>query len=287
MTITGRIKELIITAGGEKIYPQNIETAMKVSMPYIQDCMCVGDRKKYIALLIALKTAENPLNLHSTVINFAKLNGSRAVTVSEARVDPKLRNAIHADIVRANPLHLPSETMYVKQWELLPECFSIEGGELGPTSKVKRPFILTKYARLIEELYTRTNRAEPPKEKTPERRQARPVSEEVFTTLPRKEYSVTEAAIYIQTLLETRNDMKGFILYGPKDTGKTQAINKALDGNKFPGVQVFKDMTPERIPTLKQEFASKGTHIIETRYSPDDLDMQLDGYSIINIPKRA
>ena len=56
MKITGRIKELIITAGGENVAPVLIEDAVKGAMVAVSNCMVIGDRRKYLSMLITLKS---------------------------------------------------------------------------------------------------------------------------------------------------------------------------------------------------------------------------------------
>jgi long-chain-fatty-acid--CoA ligase ACSBG len=94
MKITGRIKELIITAGGENVPPVLIENDMKATMNAISNCVVIGDRRKYLSMLVTLKTEMDketgaPTDvLAADALFVAKNIGSSATTVAEAAADP-------------------------------------------------------------------------------------------------------------------------------------------------------------------------------------------------------
>ncbi|CAG9317762.1 unnamed protein product [Blepharisma stoltei] len=159
--ITGRFKELIITAGGENIPPVLIEDTIKEECKLISNCMLVGDHKNYLALLLAIKTEPGPDLSLTRVLSGEALRilaeiGSTAKTYDEAMSDQKVKKYIQEGIDRANKRAI-SKAQHVRKWVFLPNDFSLQGGELTPTMKLKRKFVAQKYASLIEELYTSPN----------------------------------------------------------------------------------------------------------------------------------
>lgn len=125
--IVDRKKDLIITAGGKNIAPQNIENLMK-SDPLISQCVVIGDRKPYLVALVAVDDAQR---------------GSQS--------DDVLRQRVAAAIAARNPELATYEQ--IKKFRLLPRDLSQEAGELTPTLKVKRKVVADRYAHLIDEMY--------------------------------------------------------------------------------------------------------------------------------------
>ena len=158
MRITGRIKELIITAGGENIPPVLIEDEMKSAMPALSNCMVIGDRKKYLTMLISLKTDLNydtglPTdNLSPLCLHISNNIGSTAKTTQEAIEDIKWQNYITTGVNNANN-KATSRAQMIQKWTILPQEFSEKGGELTPTLKIKRNIINDKYADIINKMY--------------------------------------------------------------------------------------------------------------------------------------
>jgi long-chain-fatty-acid--CoA ligase ACSBG len=158
MRITGRIKELIITAGGENVPPVLIENEMKAAMVALSNCVVIGDRRKYLSMLISLKVEVDkdsgaPTDqLAADALFVAKQIGSSAKTVGEAAEDP-LWNKYFDDGMKAANKKTTSNAQIVQKWRLLPADFSEKTGELTPTMKVKRNVVNDKYAALIEAIY--------------------------------------------------------------------------------------------------------------------------------------
>jgi long-chain acyl-CoA synthetase len=128
LSITDRKKELIKTAGGKYVAPQKIENLLK-SRPLISQAMVVGDRMKYCVALITLDEQA----LQALDSEPAKAAG-----------DDRLRSAVQKEIDEVNRNLASFET--IKKFAILPRDFSIEGGELTPSLKIKRKVIERKYA---------------------------------------------------------------------------------------------------------------------------------------------
>jgi len=127
LTITGRKKEIIITAGGKNISPKNIEALIKTS-PLVGEAVVIGDRRKYLTALITLEpTAASQVN------------------TDEARVQ------VQAAIDSANQTLARVEQ--VKKFAILARPFGVDTGELTPTLKIKRKAVAQLYAREIESMY--------------------------------------------------------------------------------------------------------------------------------------
>nr|UEK51577.1 ACS-bubblegum-like protein [Parasacculina yatsui] len=160
LTITGRSKELIITAGGENVPPLRIEHEVLKELPIVSNCCLIGDKRKFLSLLITIKvdidmeTQEPTDHLAIASLEFCSSAGSKARTVSDILKGPdeQVMAAIQAGIDRANS-RAASNAQRVQKWTIIPKDFSIPGGELGPTLKLKRPVVHKKYASVIDRIY--------------------------------------------------------------------------------------------------------------------------------------
>ena len=142
LRVTDRIKELIITAGGENIPPQVLESKLK-AIPMINQVVVVGDRRKYVAGLVTL----DPAQLEDS----AAQAGSRATDPAAAASCPALRTHLQTQVDAVNATLPRSWT--IKRFVILPDELSVEKGELTPTMKLKRRVIKANYAREIESMY--------------------------------------------------------------------------------------------------------------------------------------
>lgn len=157
MHITGRIKELIITAGGENVPPVLIENEMKAEMVAISNVMVIGDKRKYLTMLVSLKVVPDsdsaPTDkLAQDSLFVAAQIGSTAKTYSEAKKCPKFSEYMTAGMKRANA-KTTSNAQVVQKFAWLPIDFSENAGDLTPTLKLKRSVVASKYHDLIESLY--------------------------------------------------------------------------------------------------------------------------------------
>ncbi|XP_056893650.1 long-chain-fatty-acid--CoA ligase ACSBG2 isoform X2 [Takifugu flavidus] len=158
--ITGRIKELIITAGGENIPPVPIEDAVKEAVPLISNAMLIGDKRKFLSMLLTIKSNLNAESgepedeMTPEAIEFCRRLGSKATRVSEitGSQDRAVYAAIQDGINRVNEKSA-SNAQRIQKWTVLGRDFSITSGELGPTMKLKRPEALKIYKEEIEEFY--------------------------------------------------------------------------------------------------------------------------------------
>jgi long-chain-fatty-acid--CoA ligase ACSBG len=157
VTITGRIKELIITAGGENIPPVLIEEELKVAMPALSNAMVIGDKRKFLTVLLCLQVeivdegvASNKLT--GKALDTSKEIGSTATTTEEAAKDPNWQAYFDAGIKAANE-KATSRAQKIGKYALLPTDFTEKGGELTPTLKLKRSVAAEKYSDVIEAMY--------------------------------------------------------------------------------------------------------------------------------------
>jgi len=157
--ITGRIKELIITAGGENVPPVLIESMIKEQLPAVSNCVVIGDKRKYLTCLLTLRAEVDPNTgvslepLLDAAIRAAEEAGSTAKTVSEAKRCPKFLQMIQDGIDRYNNENAISRAQHIRRWAILDKDLSIAGGELTPTMKVRRKQVDAIHARAIQELY--------------------------------------------------------------------------------------------------------------------------------------
>jgi long-subunit acyl-CoA synthetase (AMP-forming) len=143
LRVTDRMKELIITSGGKNIAPQPIEAKLKV-LPGIAVPAIIGDRKNYLVALLSLDP--------ETIMGALSAAGSPAKDIVSAATCPRFQKFVEDQLEKVNATLARFET--IKRFTLVPHPFSIEGGELTPTMKLKRRIIQRKYAGEIEALYT-------------------------------------------------------------------------------------------------------------------------------------
>jgi long-subunit acyl-CoA synthetase (AMP-forming) len=143
LQITDRKKDLLITAGGENIAPQVLEGHLK-SIPVVGQAVVVGDRKKYLAALVTLDPER--------VATEAASCGSAAKSAAEAATCQAFRKHLQRQIDTMNEKLARVQT--IKKFVVVPTEFSIDGGELTPTMKVKRKVVNEKYKREIESMYS-------------------------------------------------------------------------------------------------------------------------------------
>ncbi|MFB7947385.1 AMP-dependent synthetase/ligase [Kitasatospora phosalacinea] len=145
LTITGRKKEIIVTAGGKNVAPAVIEDRIRAHA-IIGEVMVVGDRKPFIACLVTVDDEFFP--------RWKALNGKPAdATLDQLREDPDLLAAVQAAIDDGNQAVSHAEA--VKKFHLLPTTFTEAGGHLTPSLKLKRNVVLKDFAAEIEGLYTK------------------------------------------------------------------------------------------------------------------------------------
>ena len=142
LKVTDRIKELIITAGGENISPQALESKLK-AIPIINQVVAIGDRRKYVSALLTLDPAKIALA--------AAEAGSRATDAAQAASCEAFNRHLKQQVDAVNATLPRSWT--IKKFVILPGELSIEKGELTPTMKLKRRVIKANYTREIESMY--------------------------------------------------------------------------------------------------------------------------------------
>ncbi len=142
LRITDRKKDLIITAGGKNIAPQRIERILRTSR-YISQAMAFGDRKKYVTALVTL----NP----DHVLPWVKTQGIAYKNFEALAQHPNVLALINAEVAEKNKELASYES--VKQIRIVPKDFSIDGGELTPSLKIKRKVVTERYRSLLEEMY--------------------------------------------------------------------------------------------------------------------------------------
>ncbi len=141
LTITGRKKELIITAGGKNVAPAVLEDRMRAHA-IVSQCMVVGDQQPFIAAVVTIDPEEWP--------RFAERHGKTG-SIADHTDDPDLVAAVQVAVDDANQAVSRAES--IRTFRILPGDFTIETGELTPTLKVKRRVIGEKYAEVIAGIY--------------------------------------------------------------------------------------------------------------------------------------
>ena len=143
LTITGRKKELIVTAGGKNVAPAVLEDRLRAH-PLVSQCMVVGDNKPFIGCLITIDPEAFPAWK-------AQAGKPGEAGVADLVDDPDLRAVIQGAVDEANKAVSNAEA--IKSFRILPVDFTEEGGELTPTLKLKRAVVLKEFAADVEAIY--------------------------------------------------------------------------------------------------------------------------------------
>jgi long-subunit acyl-CoA synthetase (AMP-forming) len=145
--VTGRVKEIMVTSGGENVAPVLIESELRTAMPAIARAFAVGDARKYVSCLLVPF-----VNDAGELIGPAANVSSTAKTGYDAVNDAAWGDYVKAGIAKANESSL-SQVSKVKNYTLLPHDFSMENGELTPTLKVRRNAVVSNYSDIIDSMY--------------------------------------------------------------------------------------------------------------------------------------
>lgn len=157
--VTGRLKEIVITSGGENIPAARIENLIKLECSAISNALLVGDKRKFLTMLVTLKTemdedgmprdelaSETCKWLNAMSLNYTKL--SEIFEMPDVKITQALQQVI--DRVNAKAISNPQ---IIQKFAILPHDFSIPTNELTATLKVKRHVVLEKYENLINKFY--------------------------------------------------------------------------------------------------------------------------------------
>jgi long-chain acyl-CoA synthetase len=142
LTLTDRKKEILINAYGKNIAPAPIEAALK-AVRFVSAAVLIGDRRKFLSALVV----PNFEKLESWAVGAGVAYHTRQDLVGDPRVLALFKQAI--EILNGDEPH----ERQIRAFRLLTEDFSIEGGELTPTLKIKRRVVASKYRDVIDEMY--------------------------------------------------------------------------------------------------------------------------------------
>jgi len=143
LEITDRKKDLIITAGGENVAPALVEGFLK-GIPVVSQAVVLGDRQRYLSVLLTLNADRIPID--------ARACGSDACDPESAATDDRFLAFLQRQIDAVNARLARVQT--IKKFRVIPHEFTVEGGELTPSMKVKRKVVTEKYKDEIQKLYS-------------------------------------------------------------------------------------------------------------------------------------
>jgi long-chain acyl-CoA synthetase len=142
LTITGRIKDIIITAGGKNITPAEIESRLKFS-PYISDAVVIGDKRKYLTCLVMIDQENVEKFAQDRQVQFSDF-----ASLCRAQEVLELIDTIIADTNRAF-----AQVEQIKYFRLIDVLLTAEDDELTATMKLKRSLVEKKHKNLIDSMY--------------------------------------------------------------------------------------------------------------------------------------
>ncbi|WP_405585976.1 AMP-dependent synthetase/ligase [Streptomyces sp. NBC_01190] len=144
LTITGRKKEIIITAGGKNVAPAPLEDRLRAH-PLVGQCMVVGDNRAYVTALLTLEA--------DGVAHWRRMRHKEGLRPAELVRDPELVAELQKAVDDANSTVSRAES--IRRFRVLPVDFTEAGGHLTPSMKLRRAAVLRDFAGEIEELYAR------------------------------------------------------------------------------------------------------------------------------------
>ena len=142
LKITGRKKDIIVTAGGKNIAPQNIESKLKSSCPLISQVVIHGDKRKFLSALVTLE--------QDALTGWAAQRGLSG-SYEELTAHPDAQKVIDETFNTVNDTLNRYET--IKKWKILSADFSVESGELTPSLKVKRNVVSANHMEIYDSFY--------------------------------------------------------------------------------------------------------------------------------------
>ncbi len=143
LKITGRKKEILVTAGGKNVAPAVLEDRLRAH-PLVSQCIVVGDQKPFIAALITLDPDMLP--------TWAKINGLEGLTPDAARTNDVVLAEVQKAVDDANTAVSKAES--IRKFTVLPSDFTEENGYLTPSLKLKRNVVMKDFADDVEALYS-------------------------------------------------------------------------------------------------------------------------------------
>ena len=143
LRITGRKKEILVTAGGKNVAPAVLEDRLRAH-PLVSQCMVVGDAKPFIACLVTL----DPEALPAWAERHGRPAGTTAADVAD---DPELRAELQRAVDEANLAVSKAEA--IRKFVVLPADWTEQGGQITPSLKLKRSVVMAQHAEQVEALY--------------------------------------------------------------------------------------------------------------------------------------
>lgn len=149
VSIVGRKKDLIITAGGKNVSPCEMEASIMTS-PVVSQCVMIGDRKPFIAAIISLDLAETNLWLESK-------GAEQVADLDEASKNPIVRAEVERAVNKANELASRAES--IRKFEIVPDEFTEENGLVTPSMKARRQAVVEHYRTFDRQGHLRAEEA--------------------------------------------------------------------------------------------------------------------------------
>jgi long-chain acyl-CoA synthetase len=146
ITITDRKKDILVTAGGKNIAPQNIEGQLKASCPYVSQVVMLGDRRPFCVALVAIN--------EETTGKWAREHGIEYKDYADLASRPEVRQLIHDGIEAVNAKLASYER--IKDFHLLDHDLSVESGEMTPKMSIKRKVVESRNQEILDGFYRET-----------------------------------------------------------------------------------------------------------------------------------